>query len=561
MKSRRIFVTAALLASCFHSTTKIVAMVLRQEPSTTTSAKTNSKIAFRESFDQSKWIRLFSTVKEEKCYEITDTSFPKDIRGTFFQNGGSKFQVGEEIVIHPFDADGMISAITFDNGKAWFRNRYVRTPGFLKEQEKPTVSQRGVFGTMKNKGKWWSNIFDVSFKEIANTGVLFRKGKLYALWEAALPYEIDPVTLDTIGKSDLDGSLADQGRWSAHYRVDSTSGNIANFAVLTGTTMETMDPNKAHILALTEHDENLNLVYSKQVKVPGFGLAHDCGLTENYFCFLQTNVKFDPIPLLLGQKGVGELITRDEDRKMGRLVLIRRGAEAEEPRLIDIPPYFAFHICNAHEDGDLLHFDAIIADEIKMADDARTEYPTLPLWESTKFETMVPGWRLARITVNTNTGQYISTADMSTNASRNVEFPVINPNYEGKQYQYAYVIANGSKEKVTPIQGLGKVDVKIGEMVQKWLPEEHQYLQELQFIPKSSGNDVGEDSGYLMGYMIDTAVEETYFVIFDASDVSRGPISQSLMENHLCTTLHGSFVPDFVPRMSDCKFKGGKIQV
>ena len=59
--------------------------------------------------------------------------------------------------------------------------------------------------TAIGKGKWWKNIFDVSFKEVANTGVLFRNQKLYALWEAALPYEIDPVSLDTIGSTDLQG--------------------------------------------------------------------------------------------------------------------------------------------------------------------------------------------------------------------------------------------------------------------------------------------------------------------------------------------------------------------
>jgi hypothetical protein len=142
---------------------------------------TKPLIQHRESFDHDAWKKGFSTVEREDAYELPDI-FPSDLQGTFFQNGHAKFEVGEELVVHPFDADGMLTAVTFEDGKAWFRNRFVETPGFLEELSKSKVCYRGLFGTAKNKGAWYSNIFDLESKNVANTHAMFFNDKLYALW-------------------------------------------------------------------------------------------------------------------------------------------------------------------------------------------------------------------------------------------------------------------------------------------------------------------------------------------------------------------------------------------
>lgn len=45
-------------------------------------------------------------------------------------------------------------------------------------------------------------------KNVANTSVLKWGGHLLCLWEGGLPYEINEVTLDTVGEFDLAGSPA-----------------------------------------------------------------------------------------------------------------------------------------------------------------------------------------------------------------------------------------------------------------------------------------------------------------------------------------------------------------
>ena len=50
---------------------------------------------------------------------------PKDLYGCFYRNGPNPAQAPEGMH-HWFDGDGMLHAVYFENGKAEYRNRYVR---------------------------------------------------------------------------------------------------------------------------------------------------------------------------------------------------------------------------------------------------------------------------------------------------------------------------------------------------------------------------------------------------------------------------------------------------
>ena len=59
---------------------------------------------------------------------------PDDLSGVYIRN--TETAVFEPIKrYHPFDGDAMLHAISFGNGEAVYRNRFVRTEGFLAEQE------------------------------------------------------------------------------------------------------------------------------------------------------------------------------------------------------------------------------------------------------------------------------------------------------------------------------------------------------------------------------------------------------------------------------------------
>ncbi len=59
---------------------------------------------------------------------------PSDIDGVYIRNTENPVQdpIGH---YHPFDGDGMIHSMSFRDGKAEYRNRFVCTKGFEAEQE------------------------------------------------------------------------------------------------------------------------------------------------------------------------------------------------------------------------------------------------------------------------------------------------------------------------------------------------------------------------------------------------------------------------------------------
>lgn len=503
----------------------------------------------RDTYDREAWINGWTTVESEDCYEL-EGDFPKDIEGTFFQNGHAKFVVGEEdLVMHPFDGDGMVKAVTIQDGKAWFRNRFVQTPGYMEELERGRICYRGLFGTAKGNGAWYRNIFDTRIKNVANTNVVFANDRLFALWEGGKPFELDPTTLATIGESDFEGTLAKDENYSAHYKLDPVTGNICNFCILQGATS---DPNASHVVLLMEQDPStLDLVYKKRVTLPGFGLAHDCAITNDYFLLFQAATKLDPVPFVLGRKGVAQCIAMDTEGQ-SMLHLIPRGMSTAttEPISIPLPQCFSFHVANAFttEDENVVVVDVVLGDRVVMAkSDSRDE--TRPQWETVDFETEVPAYALTRIRVDVALKKVLSMQRMTEEASKSIDFPVLNPKNIGLPYRFAFCAAGASVSSVQPHQGLLKVDVQKGQVVEKWMPNyDYEFLSEVAFVPRD-GKD--EDDGYLMGYLTNGRDQSTKLVVFDAKSIVKGPIVESRLAGFMSHSLHGTFVAGYTPSMPE----------
>jgi len=177
------------------------------------------------SYSHDDWLRGYESQPQEFDYwlepeDITGT-VPEGLRGTLFRNGPGLLEIGGRPIRHPFDGDGLVSAFTFvGDGRVHFRNRFVRTQGYVEEQAAGKMLYRGVFGTQP-PGGWFANAFDLRLKNIANTNVIYWGGKLLALWEAAQPHRLDPQTLETLGLDDLGGRLSPGQAFSAHPRIDS----------------------------------------------------------------------------------------------------------------------------------------------------------------------------------------------------------------------------------------------------------------------------------------------------------------------------------------------------
>ena len=148
---------------------------------------------------------------------------PGELNGTLYRNGPNpQFDAPGA---HWFVGDGMLHAFHLDNGRASYRNRWVRTPKWLAEHD----AGRALFGGFGRKlpGTPASVTDDGG---VANTNIIFHAGKLLALEEGHMPTEIEPGTLNRKGYCDYDGAI--QGPFTAHPKIDPVTGELAFFAVL-----------------------------------------------------------------------------------------------------------------------------------------------------------------------------------------------------------------------------------------------------------------------------------------------------------------------------------------
>ena len=191
---------------------------------------------------------------------------PEDLNGMYVRNGPvPHFQ--PEGKYHWYDGDGMLHAVRFDKGRVSYRNRWVRTDGLQAEQAAGRPLSPGLKQRMP-EGK----LPDEALKNTSNTDVKFHNGKLLSMWyRGGAVYQVDPVTLDTVGKLEADPRLAGL-QISAHSRVDERTGEFMFFAY--GNTHPYM-----HYGVVSASGELQTLI---PVELPGPRLPHDMAITANY---------------------------------------------------------------------------------------------------------------------------------------------------------------------------------------------------------------------------------------------------------------------------------------
>ena len=143
------------------------------------------------------WTPLYEEV-DAFDLEVIEGVIPSDIDGVYLRN--TENQVHEPLgKHHPFDADGMLHQISFRGGKADYRNRFVRTRGFVAEQEAghslwgglmdgPGTSQRPGFGAHGG------------LKDSSSTDVVVHGGRVVStFYQCGEAYLLNPETLEQDG--------------------------------------------------------------------------------------------------------------------------------------------------------------------------------------------------------------------------------------------------------------------------------------------------------------------------------------------------------------------------
>ena len=471
-------------------------------------------------YDRADWASAFRNVAVElDGVELTAArgAIPAELVGTLYRNGPGRLERGGHWVHHPFDGDGMITALQFEGGKAQLRNRFVRTEGFEAEEQAGKFLYRGVFGTQK-PGGLAANAFDLRLKNIANTHVVRLGDQLLALWEAAEPHALDPASLETRGLSLLDGVLKKGEAFSAHPRFDPGhhgAPRMVTFGVKAG---------PRSTIRLMEFSSAGELLADSRHSFKGFAFLHDFAITPNWAVFLQNAVAFNPTGFVLGQKGAAQCLS-SKPGEQGQFWLIPRSGEGK-PLQIPAPEGFVFHHLNAFEEGDELVVDSIYYDD----------FPSIGPdvdFRQVDFET-IPAGQLVRCRINLETGA----VSKELLEERTCEFAMVNPARQGLQARYSWMAVAERELGNDPLQAIKKLDLASGDG-QVWSAAPRGFVSEPLMVPRPGASAEGD--GWVLCLVWNGGRCASDLVILDAATLAE----VAVLELPLAVPhgLHGSWAP------------------
>jgi all-trans-8'-apo-beta-carotenal 15,15'-oxygenase len=501
-------------------------------------------------FSRSDWASAFRNVG----VELSDVpvaaargTIPEALVGTLYRNGPGRLERGGQWVHHPFDGDGMITALRFEGGQAVLRNRFVRTVGWQAEEQAGRFVYRGVFGTQKPGGPL-ANAFDLRLKNIANTHVVRLGDQLLALWEAAEPHALDPDTLETRGLSRLDGLLKPGEAFSAHPRFDPGhhgEPRMVTFGVKAGPT------STIRLMEFATADSPANGVRAGQLlaerrdSFKGFAFLHDFAITANWAVFLQNAIAFNPLPYVLGQKGAAQCLA-SKPGEAGAFWLIPRAGGANgqaAPLQVPAPEGFVFHHLNAFEapapEGD---GQELVVDSIVYAD-----FPSIG--PGTDFRAVdfdsIPEGQLMRCRINLELARSEpeKAVRMEWLEQRCCEFACVNPARQGLDARYAWMAVAERERGNDPLQAIEKLDLSTGERL-VWSAGPRGFVSEPLMVPDPTAaahDPAAEDRGWVLCLVWNGARCASDLVILNAADLGE----QAVLELPLAIPhgLHGSWVP------------------
>ena len=439
-------------------------------------------------------------------------AIPADLNGAYLRAGPNpRFApIGR---YHPFDGDGMVHAAIFRQGRLTVRNRWIRTDAFVEEAQAGRACFHGIRETLKGRS-------DKRLKDSGNTDVVGHGGRALALWYmAGQAWAFDPVTLRTLGPSDA--IRASGGEISAHAKVDEITGEMMFFDY-------GLEQPYLHY-GVVGADGALKL--RTPVELPGPRLPHDMAITEHWSILHDLPLFHDPEALKLGRHKIGFF-----PEVPLRLGVLPRHGRGDQVRWFCFSPCFLYHVVNAWEstepDGEWLtmvgcrYMPALHADG--RIDAARTARDVAEL---------VQHARLWRWRMNLTTGQV---QEQALDAVRNVEFPSCNSALTGRRTRYGY-LADQREDVILQWPGLRKYDLDSGEMLSAWSDDpEHSWYSEPWFAAADSPR--AEDHGYLVAFQWLASARRQTLDVFDARDLSAGPVAQVLLPRHVPVGFHGCWI-------------------
>ena len=286
---------------------------------------------------------------------VVEGEIPRDLDGVYLRNTENPLHPAMK-AYHPFDGDGMVHVVGFRDGKAFYRNRFVRTDGFAEENEAGGPLWPGLaepVGLAKRDYGWGARTL---MKDASSTDVIVHRGTaLTSFYQCGDLYRVDPYSGDTLGKAGLGRRVPVRLG-----RVGAPEGRRPRPANCCSSTTAS----RRRTCTTASSTPNNELVHYVDVPLPGPRLPHDMAFTENYV---------DPqrLSAVLGSRAAWSATSTSpgfhRDMPSRFAVIPRRGGTAQI-RWFEADPTYVLHFTNAYEDGDEIVLDGFFQGDPEPAD-------------------------------------------------------------------------------------------------------------------------------------------------------------------------------------------------
>ncbi|MBP1817197.1 carotenoid oxygenase family protein [Mycobacterium sp. OAE908] len=437
---------------------------------------------------------------------------PADLDGVYLRNTENPLHPALK-AYHPFDGDGMLHVVGFRDGKAFYRNRFVQTDGFLAENEAGGPLWPGLaepVSLAKRDDGWGARGL---MKDASSTDVIVHRGTaLTSFYQCGDLYRLDPYSGVTLGKAQWNGSFPFDWGVSAHPKVDDKSGELLFFNY----------SKQAPYMHYGVVDDNNDLVHYIDVPLPGPRLPHDMAFTENYVILNDFPLFWDPE--LLERNAHVARFHRDMPSRFA--IIPRRGNNIQ---WFEAEPTFVLHFTNAYEDGDEVVLDGFFQGDPEPADNGMGNK-----WERAfrflaldRMQARLHRWRFNMVT------GHVVEEQLSDSIT---EFGMINSSYAGAPYRYTY--AATGKPSWFLFDGLVKHDLQTGSE-QRYAFEDGVYGSETAMAPRVGST--AEDDGYLVTLTTDMTADASYCLVFDAARVGDGPVCKLALPERISSGTHSTW--------------------
>ncbi len=469
----------------------------------------------------------------EDC--IVSGELPEGLEGGFYRNGPTWRRPNKQGLESVYTIDGMVQGLVFRDGKVEFRNRWVRTPKFVAEER----AGRSLFSYADGEfGDWRGWGLGDAIRDEHNAGIpqgvgavnaMPFNGEVLALSEQGCPpIALDPITLETKGIVPWSSQLSDglfekvcfgDGAFGPHPKWDDVKGELWSC-----TYRDRKPFVSVHVVTLD------GVVRTKHLDDgPYCAIAHDMWITENYAIVAFAPFLQDRARIAQGRGIYGW------DTSLPTVIAVIRRDDIDGPVQwieADFEPEYIMHTLSANEidgkivlDGPIFDAPPFMTDELFSPGG-----PFIPFWQ-------VSTSRVGRWVLDLQTGRAASEHLSDTP----VELPKIDERFWGKPYEWGFYTAGEPVKDGMRMNTVMRRNVHTGKEDSYTIKHDRPIgVYESVFVPRTP--DAPEGVGYLITPVSHFNERHTDFMIFNAEDLSAGPVAKVELPFAVGWTPHGHWM-------------------